>query len=351
MKALRWHGREDVRLDEVEFESALGDFDVEVVVACCGICGSDVAEFRQGPVAIRDKPHVLTGQTPPLTLGHEFSGRIVAVGDKVQDAKVGMRVAADATWRCGLCLPCKSGRYNLCAKGGSIGLASDGAFAERVRFPSYCVVPLPDVVSDQAGALIEPLAVALYALERSMAGVGSSVVILGFGPIGAAAATVASAIGHSVLVVELSEGRRKRAEELGFAILDPCGEPRDIARAVRARTGGGAEVVLECTGSADSIANAPEMTRRGGSIVVVGIAKAPSSIDTARLLLYERQLIGALGYRNTLPKVVALIEAGVLDTECLVTKVVGLDDAPTEFARLAADPGDDLKVLVEPRRS
>jgi (R,R)-butanediol dehydrogenase/meso-butanediol dehydrogenase/diacetyl reductase len=210
---------------------------------------------------------------------------------------------------------------------------------------------LPDVVSDQAGALVEPLAVALYALERSTAGVGSSVVILGFGPIGAAAATVASAIGHDVLVVELREGRRKRAEELGFAVLDPSGEPRSIARAVRARTGGGAEVVLECTGSADSIANAPEMTRRGGSIVVVGIAKAPSFIDTARLLLYERQLIGALGYRNTLPKVVALIEAGVLDPECLITKVVGLDDAPAEFARLAADPCDDLKVLVEPRCS
>src|ERR1700733_7957518 len=89
VKALRWHGREDVRLDEVEFESALGDFDVEVAVACCGICGSDLTEFRRGPLAIRDKPHVLTGQRPPLTLGHEFSGRVVAVGDKVQDAEVG----------------------------------------------------------------------------------------------------------------------------------------------------------------------------------------------------------------------------------------------------------------------
>jgi (R,R)-butanediol dehydrogenase / meso-butanediol dehydrogenase / diacetyl reductase len=346
MKALRWHGRQDVRLEDVEFDGALGAGMVEVAVDYCGICGSDLAEFQHGPFAIRPGPHRLTGQGPPVTLGHEFSGTIVAVGADVRDLAPELRVSADATWRCGHCPACRQGKYNLCPDGGSIGLASDGGFAARVRIPAYCAVPLPEQVSPVAGSLIEPLSVGLHALDRGAVQAGDSVVITGFGPIGAATAEVATALGLAVLVVEPNALRRQRAEDLGYSAVSPEGEPRDVARTIRGLTGGGAPVVVECSGNAAALELAPELSCRGGRIVSVGLPKRPVPIDGARLVLYERSLIGALGYVFDLPRIVKMIDSGALEPERLVTRTVALADAVTEFARLADDAGADLKVLV-----
>lgn len=349
MKALRWHDRGDIRLEDIELDEELPAGQVEIEVAYCGICGSDVAEYSSGPVAIKTSVHGLTGAAPPITLGHEFSGRVVAVGSAVTGIKVGARVAADASWRCGSCEECRAGRYNLCAQGASIGLASDGGMAERVRVPAYCVVPLPDGVSDQAGALLEPLAVGLHALDRGAARPAQTVVVIGYGPIGAGAAEVARACGLDVLVLEPHDGRRRRAESLKLATYVPLGDARDDARAVRSMTGGGAHLVIDCTGAPSSIANAPEMTRRGGNIVVVGIPKAAPQIDIARLILFERRLIGALGYRHDLPRVAAMIASGTLAAEAMITRVAGLSESNAMFERLATDPGDDLKILLDPR--
>lgn len=256
MKAVRWHAAGDLRLDEVELRLPLGPGMVEAEVRWAGICGSDVAEYRQ-PFAIRPgRAHPLTGQEPPLTLGHEFSALVTAVGEGVEGVAPGDRVAADACWRCGSCEACVSGRYNLCRLTGSIGLSSDGAFAPLVRFPAYCAVPLPDGVSDEAGALLEPLAVGLHALERGGARAGDAVVVLGYGPIGACTGMVARSLGMRVL-------------------------------------------------------------------------------------------IGALAYHNDLPRVAAMIAAGQLSPEAMITRRVPLAEAPAEIARLAENPGDDVKVLVE----
>jgi (R,R)-butanediol dehydrogenase/meso-butanediol dehydrogenase/diacetyl reductase len=348
MQALRWHGPRDLRLDDVDLALPLGPGMVEVEVSTCGICGSDLAEYATGPHAIRSRPFPLSGQQPPLTLGHEFSGRIAAVGAAVTGLEVGDRVAADACWRCGSCDACTSGRYNLCSQGGSIGLASDGGFAERVRFPAYCAVPLPDAVSDEAGALLEPLAVALHALDRGQARAGESVVVLGFGPIGAATALVARAMGLSVLVSEPAARRRARAESLGFLTSAPEGPPRDVTREVRALTGGGARLVVDCTGVAEVLTMAPDMTRRGGTVVVVGLPKQPPSIDAAKLVLYERSIVASLGYVHDLPRIADMIASGAIAAEQLITRRVPIEDGVDEFARLASEPGDDLKVLVTP---
>lgn len=348
MIALRWHDRRDVRLEDVELALPLGRGMVEVEVVYCGICGSDLAEFATGPFAIRRRPHALSGQEPPITLGHELSGRVTAVGEGVDNLAVGDRVAADACWRCGTCDACRSGRYNLCPLSGSIGLASDGGFASRVRFPAYCAVPLPDAVSDEAGALLEPLAVGLHALDRGGARPGDRVVVLGFGPIGVASAAIARAMGLSVLVSEPHAGRRGRADAMGFATFDPEGEARDVTRAVRARTDGGAQLVVDCTGVPAVLAMAPDMTTRGGTVVLVGLPKTPPELDAGRLVLFERSIVAALGYAHDLPRVAAMIASGALDVDGMITRTVTLDQAPEEFERLAADPGDDLKVLVTP---
>lgn len=145
MEAVRWHAAGDLRLEDVELALALGPGMVEAEVAYTGICGSDVAEFR-APFAIRPgKVHPLTGQQPPVTLGHEFSAVITEVGEGVEDLKPGDRVSADACWRCNHCEACVSGRYNLCRFSGSIGLSSDGAFAPWFASPptARCHCPTP----------------------------------------------------------------------------------------------------------------------------------------------------------------------------------------------------------------
>ena len=347
MEAVRWHGNRDVRVETVELALPLGPGMVEAEVAFCGICGSDVAEFAHGPFAIRERRHPLTGQQPPLTLGHEFSARVVAVGDGVAGVAVGDRVAADACWRCGHCEACLAGNYNRCPVSGSIGLASDGAMARRVRFPAYCAVPLPDTVSDRAGALLEPLAVALHALDRVGARAGETVVVLGFGAIGACTAEVAAALGLRVLVSEPADARRERALELGHAVHRPEGQPRDVARSVRELTSGAAQIVVDASGVPAALEAAPDMTARGGRIAVVGLPKHPPAIDAARLVLYERSLVGSLGYAHDLPRAATMIAAGHLDPERLITRVIDLAQTPHELARQAAGTGGDIKVLID----
>jgi (R,R)-butanediol dehydrogenase / meso-butanediol dehydrogenase / diacetyl reductase len=338
--ALRWHARGDVRLDEVREPESRPGFAL-VAVDYCGICGSDVAELAAGPVLIRPEPHPLTGQAPPLTLGHEVSGRVVE--GRLPE---GSRVTVDACWRCGRCEACADGDYHLCRYGGSVGLHSDGGFARLVRVPEYTLVPLADSVSGEQGALTEPFAVALHGLKRAALGAGESVLVLGFGPIGAAGALLARALGGVPLIVEKSEPRAALAERLGFRTLE-AGE--ELARRVRAALGsGGAHVVLEATGVASLMPVAIECARRAGRIVLLGIGHEAVPVDPRRLTLFERSLLGSLGYRNDLPTVVAMVGAGLVDPAAIVTDVIPLARAPEALARLATDPGGEVKVLVQP---
>jgi (R,R)-butanediol dehydrogenase/meso-butanediol dehydrogenase/diacetyl reductase len=348
VEAVRWHAAGDVRLDEVELELPLGPGMIEAEVAFTGICGSDIAEFKK-PFAIRPgKVHPLTGQQPPVTLGHEFSAVVTEVGEGVENVRPGDRVSADACWRCNECEACVSGRYNLCRFSGSIGLSSDGAFAPLVRFPAYCAVPLPDEVGDQVAALLEPLAVGLHALDRGGARAGERLVVIGYGPIGACTALVARAIGLEALVLETHPGRRARAEQEGFASFDPAGETREVAKQVRGMTAGlGAEIVVDCSGAVPALEAALEMTTRGGRIVVAGIPKQPLPLDAGRMVLYERSLHATLGYANDLPRVAAMISAGLLEPQSMITRRIPLAETPAELQRLAENPGDDVKVLVE----
>jgi (R,R)-butanediol dehydrogenase/meso-butanediol dehydrogenase/diacetyl reductase len=171
-------------------------------------------------------------------------------------------------------------------------------------------------------------------------------VVFGFGPIGAATALVARALGGVPLVIERAEERRAAAERLGVRTLETGDE---LARRVRRELGtGGGDVIVDSTGSAAALPDAVECARRGGRIVVVGLAKGPVALNPARLTLFERSLVGSLGYRHDLPSVVSMVAAGLIDPAQLVTATVPLSEAPATFKRLASDPGADIKVLVAP---
>lgn len=344
MKAVRWHGQQDVRLDDVEPPGPVSEGQVLVEVSHCGICGTDIAEYRSGPHLIRSSVHPLTGRRPPITIGHEFSGRCVAVGPDV-DLPVGSRVTADACWRCGECARCRAGDYHLCRYGGSIGLHSDGAMAPLVMIPSYCAIPVGEGVDDRIAALTEPAAVALHALERADLQPGDDVLVIGFGPIGAAAALIARSLGGATIVVEPLPARRDRCEAMGMETID-AGE--DLPKHLRRRLGrGGADVVIESSGVPEVLPLAISCADRGGRIATVGMSRDPSPVDVGSLTLYERSVVGSLGYRHHLPKVLNMVEQGLLDLEPMIGGVVRLADAPGTIAELATNPDERIKVLVD----
>lgn len=348
MRALVWHGAGDLRLEDVAEPGPPGPSEAIVEVAYCGICGTDLHEYAEGPVMIRPGPHPLTGEAPPLALGHELSGRVVAAGADSTVAE-GTRVTVDPCWRCGTCYWCQRGEYNICRSGGSVGLASAGALARYVRVPAAGLVPLPDGVDDRVAALTEPLSVGLHAVHRGGVSVGDSVLVHGFGPVGAAVALAARLAGARVVVVsEPSATRREWAERLGAdVVLDPSSV--DVRAETYRLTGKvGPDIVFDCAGVPGLLAGIVDTARRGGRIVLVGIGHGHADITPNRVVLFERELVGSLGYAHDLPRVIDLIAAGRLDPSPLITGVASLERAvPDAFEVLLGDRGTHMKVLID----
>ncbi|MEU1518750.1 alcohol dehydrogenase catalytic domain-containing protein [Streptomyces sp. NPDC005811] len=350
MKALRWHGARDLRLDEVPEPPEPGPHEAVVEVSWCGVCGTDLHEYREGPHMIRESPHPLTGARPPLALGHELSGTVVALGAPVAGVEVGDRVTADPVWRCGTCFWCVRGDYHICPRSGSVGLASPGAFAERVTVPIAGLTRLPDQVTDEMAALAEPLAVGLHAVTRAGVGPGDHVLVVGGGPIGFAVVLAARLAGAAGLYVsEPLKERRERLLEIGVTeAFDP--RETDVRREVFVRTGRvGPDAVIDATGVPALARDAVATVRRGGRVVLAGVGHGDVSFDLGQLVFYERTVLGTLGYRHDIPRVVDLMSTGRLDASPLLTGRFALSDGVEVFADLAGRTGGGLKVLLTPK--
>jgi (R,R)-butanediol dehydrogenase/meso-butanediol dehydrogenase/diacetyl reductase len=350
MKALRWHAARDVRLDEVP-EPAPAPGEVLIEVAACGICGSDLHEYLHGPVYIPRSPHPLTGKTPPIALGHEFSGRIVDVGAGVTTRRRSERVAVNPCVVCGECAWCRRGQLNLCAKLGSIGLCRDGALAPLVAVPAYACHTLPSEVSDEEGASVEPLAVALHAWYRGRLAAGDRVAVIGAGPIGLLLLQVLRAKGAGwVAMVEPREDRRRLAAALGAdVVIDP--ETEDPARTVARLTADErVSVAFECVGSPQAFTTAFRTAGKAGRIVLVGLVPEAVPVNLLGLLAHEKELIGSSAYVNEFPEAIRLLADKRVRMEHLVTARVPLADAVTRGleALLRREEGH-IKILVTPR--
>lgn len=347
MQALRWHSAGQLRLDDVPEPGSPGTGEALVEVAYCGICGTDVHEYQSGPHIIRSGKHPLTGAEPPVTLGHEFSGRVVAIGSGGPDIPPGTRVAVDPCWRCGKCRSCRSGQYQVCDLGGSVGLASPGGFARYALVPAEGLAVVPDGVPLELAALAEPLSVGLHAVRQGEISPGDTVAVIGAGPIGAASVLAARAAGAvQVMVAEPVPERRELLMCLGAtATFDPAEYP--VHRAVRQATGGdGADVVIETSGAAGSLQTALKSTRRRGTVVIPALGNADYELDGRQVVLYERRLIGSLGYNRDLPRVLDLIATGAISPEPMISGIFGLADGPRVFEEMASRAGGHFKPLV-----
>ncbi len=217
MKAVRYHAARDIRVEDVAEPNELGPNQLLIQPRFCGICGTDLHEYLAGPIVTPTEPHPLTGAQNPQILGNEFSADVLEVGSDVSAARPGDRVAIMPLAFCGQCYFCLRGLNHLCVRMGCVGLSwAWGGLGERAVVMDYQVAVLPEALSYQQGAVIEPAAVAEYGVQRGGVRPGDSVLVTGGGPIGALAVLAASAAGAgAVYLSEPNPLRAKRAEVLG----------------------------------------------------------------------------------------------------------------------------------------
>ena len=352
MKAARYYGKEDIRVEDVE-EPMTRAGTVKIKPAWNGICGSDLHLYYDGPMPpapTADTPHPLSGETLPVIFGHEFSGTIEEVGEGVDGLSVGDTVVVEPLMVDGTCPACKAGRYNLCEQMGFIGISGrGGGLSEYIVVEKRWVHPIGDIPLDEA-AMIEPLAVALHGVRLSGAQEGDVAVVGGAGPIGLLTAAVLKAHGVTVIVSEISEVRKTKALDAGVAdvVINPLTE--DLDAAVRDQTGGaGADVAFDCAGVEVVFQTLLGVLRPGGRLQVIAIHTKPVQFDlTGQLVMAEASLGGAIGYADDHPAAIELVRSGKVKLAQFITSRISVEDIVEKgLRRLTEDDGSEVKILVQ----
>lgn len=350
MRAARYYGKEDIRIEDVADAQIREPDDVLIAPFYCGICGTDLHEYVVGPIVTPTTPHPLTGVTLPQILGHEFSARVVEVGADVTDVRVGDRVAIMPAIVCGRCRYCRRGQGHLCVKFAATGLSSEtGGMADLAVVKEYQVARLPDEVSDLEGAVVEPAAVAAYGVERAGVTGGDVVLVTGAGPIGILSAMYASAAGASAVIIsEPNRNRSALAEKLdiGFVVDPTTGALEDLVAELT--VGDGVDLAIECSGSTPGLSSCVTQTRKRASIVQTGLHTKPATLDAMALSEKDLTLYGSWCWNTTdWPRIIRLIATGQYPVAKAVTAEIPLDDVVSRgFERLIDPQGDELKVLV-----
>ncbi|MGZ6705417.1 MAG: NAD(P)-dependent alcohol dehydrogenase [Solirubrobacteraceae bacterium] len=326
-----------VRAGEIAIEQrpvpTPGPRDVLVEVTSVGVCGSDVHWYQHGRIGD------LVVEAP-LVLGHECAGRVVAVGAEASKHAVGDRVCLEPGVPCGRCRECRAGRYNLCVDVSFFATPPvDGAFADFVTIHEDFAFALPDGMSDDVGALMEPLSVGIWACRKAGVTAGDRVLVTGAGPIGLLAMQVAKAFGATdVAISDVNEQRLAFAERLG------------ATRTLRAgpHVPGEVDAVIECSGQPAAIVAGIEALRPTGTAVLVGIT--PPTMEFPVSLMRDRELwvTGTYRYANTYPTAIELAATGGVDVAAIITGHYALDETESALRAGHTDPAS-IKVMVHPR--
>jgi 2-desacetyl-2-hydroxyethyl bacteriochlorophyllide A dehydrogenase len=287
-------------------------------------------------------------------MGHEFCGRVLYNGGR-EDLKKGDRVTALPISPCGRCDACLSGNPQYCLEtwDRAVGLSVDnpGGLTSKINVRSDLVIKVPDTVSDEEAAMVEPTAVGLHAIHLADIKVGDKVLVVGSGIIGLVSAMFAKMEGASkVIVSEVNEARAKKAVELGVAdgyIL----ATGDFAQDVQNAAPGGFDVVVECCGNAPAVSSALTAVRPGGKIILVGVSMTPIAIPSIIAVTHEITMIGAIAYTKAEFKTcLDLMENKQIDVMKFMSKIVGLDKANESYDELISGKSDSIKIIVDPSK-
>ncbi|GLA15966.1 hypothetical protein AnigIFM62618_002523 [Aspergillus niger] len=330
MRAVRYHGRGDIRVEEIQEPGSCGVGEVKIRPAFVGICGSDIHEYLHGPSTIPSTTHPITGEKIPVTLGHEFSGTITDVGEDVTRLQVGDNVAI---------------KPNL-FDGGAGGL-SDYVVIKEDR-----AVRLPEGFDLDLGALVEPLTVAWHAVNRSSIqnDHARAALVVGAGPIGLAVLLVLKARGiESVVIVEVSSQRRELASSLGATrVLDPRTD--DVVGTVRAMTGNaGADIAFECSAVQAGLDAALKGIRARGTMTILSLWSEKPAIDAFDVVLGEKHVVGSVIYEDgEFEAVIEAMWSGKLNPRALITSKIRMDDIVEKgFKTLIHGRDNQIKILVD----
>ncbi|MBI2926599.1 MAG: alcohol dehydrogenase catalytic domain-containing protein [Verrucomicrobia bacterium] len=347
MLAARLHGPQDLRAERVAHPGPPGRGQALLRVSVTGLCGSDLHSYRDARI----------GDTPiegPLVLGHEFSGVVEAVGPDALDGnfeplKPGTRVAVDPAQPCGRCELCEQGHPNLCRRLHFCGNYPDGgSLCEWMHMPARSCFPVPKSLDDTEAALLEPLGVAIHAVDLAKIKVATSLAILGAGPIGLLILQVARLAGaEPIFVTDKFPWRLKLAQKWGGIPIN-C-DKEDAAQRIAQETGGrGVDVAIEAAWGDHSVEQAAEMVRLGGRVVLVGIPgddRLALKHSTARrkglTLVLSRRM------KHAYPRAIALSERGRVDLKGLVSHRFPLARAAEAFALNAGYKDEVVKTVIE----
>jgi 2-desacetyl-2-hydroxyethyl bacteriochlorophyllide A dehydrogenase len=327
-KAAVYRGDKTFSVDQKSApEPAAGE--VQVDVAYCGICGTDL--------------HIYLGHMDARvgferTIGHEMSGTISALGKGVAGLEVGQHVVVRPLDHCGECPACEAGHEHICHNLKFIGIDSEGAFQQKWNVPAHTIHALPKELDLSHAALIEPLAVACHDIERGQVKDGEDVLVIGGGPIGMLVALVARNASGNVTISEINENRLAYAKKLGFNTLNPLKD--DVAKIMHDTTGGkGADVVFEVSGTQPGVDLMTEAAATRGRIVMVAIHATKPTIDMFKFFWRELEMVGARVYHKVdYDEAMKLLDEGVVDCDSFITDIQSLDDIQSAFEALTTNP-------------
>ncbi|EMD23382.1 zinc-dependent alcohol dehydrogenase family protein [Amycolatopsis oliviviridis] len=319
----------EIRVGEVP-DPKPGDRQVVVKVGACGICGTDL--------------HIADGHFPPtpypIVPGHEFAGEIVELGADVPGGwKVGDRVAVDPSLFCGYCKPCRSGRGNLCENWNATGDTVNGAFAEYVAVPSANCYRMPDTMTWEQGALVEPVSCAVHGVRRIGVEAGERFLVVGAGTMGLIMQQLLQRAGAQVTVVDRNTARLGRAMDLGAVAV--AGDVKDLDDEKF-------EAAADCTGAAPAIEAAFDSLQRGGRLLVFGVAPEEARVALSPFRIYNDEItvVGSMAVMNSFGAALDLVASGAVDTGALLTDTLPLERYPEALDLMRSGAG--LKVQVIP---
>jgi 2-desacetyl-2-hydroxyethyl bacteriochlorophyllide A dehydrogenase len=319
----------EIRVGEVP-DPKPGERQVVIKVGACGICGTDL--------------HIADGHFPPtpypIIPGHEFAGEIVELGADVPgEWRIGDRVAVDPSLFCGYCGPCRSGHGNLCANWGATGDTVDGAFAEFVAVPAANCHRMPDSMTWEQGALVEPVSCAVHGVRRVGVEAGERFLVVGAGTMGLIMQQLLQRAGASVTVVDRNAARLPRASGLGAVAT-----AADFAELNDEKF----DVAVDCTGAAPAIEAAFDAIRRGGRLLVFGVAPAEARVALSPFRIYNDEItvVGSMAVLHSFGTALGLVAGGAVDTGALLTDTLPLEKYPDALALMRSGAG--LKVQVLP---